>query len=114
MSSSPELDPFPNGGTMSEFHAESFTALPGWSQTMLVCPDIVAVDVRLWISPNRGYWSMATQVAAGLDRELVHLQVGPEMSWTVPQIPVRAAEAAMNRLVLEYTEPFPVDRARPG
>ena len=95
---------------MSEFHDEAFASLPDWSQTMLVLPDLVCIDTRLWVSTNRGYWSMASQVAVGLDRDLVHLTVGPRRPWATPQIPLEAMNGQLERLVNQYVEPFPKPR----
>lgn len=92
---------------MSDFHAALFTERPSWSQGMMVLPDIVAIDVRLWVSSNRGFWSMASQVAQGLDRDLVHLTVGPDMPFTGTRIPAKAASDQVERLLNQYVEPFP-------
>ena len=92
---------------MSEFHAALFNERPSWSQGMMVLPDIVCIDVRLWVSSNRGFWSMASQVAQGLERDLVHLSVGADMPFISTQGPALAASQQVSRLLGQFVEPFP-------
>lgn len=96
---------------MSEFHAEPFQSLPGWTQQMIVLPDLVCIDARLWVSSNRGKWSMCTQVATGRDRELQHLAVGPDMPFETIGPLSRAVESQTARLLAEFVEPFPLRSA---
>jgi len=97
---------------MSEFHAALFSERPSWSQGMMVLPDIVCIDVRLWVSSNRGHWSMASQVVQGLDRDLVHLAVGPDMPFISTSAPAMAASGQMSRLLSQFVEPFPPNPLR--
>ncbi len=52
--------------------------LPDWSQRMLVLPDLLAIDTRLWVSPTRKVWSVNSGAWDGLTDELLALKVGPE------------------------------------
>lgn len=92
---------------MSDRFAERFAAKPEWLQGMMVVPDLVCVDYRVWISTNRGFWSTASQVTEGLDATLVHLAVGAELPWSTPGHVSVAAGAQIERLITQYTEPFP-------
>lgn len=96
---------------MSEFHADAFAAKPSWSQGMLVLPDLVCIDVRLWVSSNRGHWSLASQVAVGSEREIAHLTVGPDMPFTTIAGPARAGADKLDRLLAQYVNPFPLRSA---
>lgn len=51
---------------------------PDWCQTMLVLPDLLAIDTRLWVSPTRKMWSLNSGAWDGLTDELLALKVGPE------------------------------------
>ena len=97
---------------MSEFHAALFNERPSWSQGMMVLPDIVCIDVRLWVSSNRGFWSMASQVAQGLERDLVHLRVGPDMPFVSTMGPAVAGSRQVSRLLNQFVEPFPPSPSR--
>ena len=51
---------------------------PDWCQRMIVLPDLLAIDTRLWVSPTRKMYSINTGAWDGLTEELLALKVGPE------------------------------------
>lgn len=92
---------------MSERFAARFETRPEWMQGMLVLPDLVVVDVRCWVSSNRGRFSISSQTTAGLDAELVQLSVGPDLPWKTPEHAAGLAREQMDRLLSGFVDPFP-------
>lgn len=95
---------------MSEWYATQFDEVPEWTQGMLVLPDILCVDFRVWVTNARRTWSTSSQVTVGLDHELVHLSVGAKMPLHTLDPIGRVAQAQVMRLIGQNIEPFAQDR----
>lgn len=97
---------------MSEWDEPTFAALPCWTQKSLFRPGLVCLDLRVWVDAFRRDWSMATQVASGLDRKVEHLAVGPRVRMASPEQVRRAAHDQLDRLLDAWVDspsdqPFP-------
>ena len=107
MSDAPAADtPSDWSRTMSE-PLDHLPHRPDWAQGMLVLPDLIAVDLRLWVSSNRGRWSLATTVSAGVEHDLVAMHVGPERPFSTLDPILVASTSAIDRQLRRFVAPFP-------
>nr|CRY97565.1 hypothetical protein [uncultured prokaryote] len=56
----------------------SRAARPSWTQSMLVLPELLACDLRIWWAPHRNRGSYCTSIYEVIENEVIHMHVSNE------------------------------------
>lgn len=59
-------------------YASQSTEVPAWSQQLLVVPSLVAIDLRLWVAPERERWSVCVASYDHRAEQQLSMYVGNE------------------------------------
>lgn len=54
------------------------TERPAWSQQLLILPTLVAIDLRIWVAPERERWSICASSYDHLNEQQLSMYVGNE------------------------------------
>lgn len=76
----------------------------------MVLPSLVALDIRVWLAPERDRWSLNHSAWDGLSGETLAMHVGPERRNAKRHIIERAVQFRYRELHGIYgleTDPFP-------
>lgn len=52
--------------------------LPGWSQSLIVCPSLIRIELGLWVAPERQRWSVDFSSFDHRNEQQLSLFVGNE------------------------------------
>lgn len=88
---------------------------PGWAQQLLVVPTLVAIDLRLWVAPERERWSICASSYDHLNEAQLSMHVGNERHGLKKREIVHVMTTHLAAEWRRYVDPHgPFDQRSPG